>query len=127
MSTMRDDTRSPAWVPTTAVFGARLALIRQHEGWNIKEAALACRIPEASWRSWENGARPREYDSVCRLIAERTACDFYWLLAGDTGPGGSSFHGAESGKVLPRPDSNREPAGYRTDYAELQTSNLQAA
>ncbi len=41
------------WVPDTSTFGARLALVRQRMGWNLKEAALACQLPQGSWREWE--------------------------------------------------------------------------
>lgn len=83
------DTASDApvgtWVPSTEQFGARLALVRQSQHWNIKEAALACGIPEASWRSWEKGAKPRDMVEVCHDIADRTGVDFYWLIAGPSG------------------------------------------
>ncbi len=50
--------------------------------WNIKEAARECGIPPASWGSWENGAMPHRYTEKCRLIAERTGCDYGWLVLG---------------------------------------------
>jgi transcriptional regulator with XRE-family HTH domain len=70
------------WTVDDGTFGARLALIRQRMQWNIKEAARECGIPAASWGTWENGAMPRRYTEMCRLIAERTGCDYGWLLAG---------------------------------------------
>lgn len=59
-------------------------MVRQRMGWgNVKEAALACGVPVESWRNWErDGARPRNLVDVAEQIAERTGCDFYWLLVG---------------------------------------------
>lgn len=72
-----------AWVPTDETFAARLALVRWRMGWNIKEAALACGVPTASWRLWElEHAQPRRLIEVATLISKRTGCDFGWLLAG---------------------------------------------
>lgn len=70
------------WTVDDSEFGARLALVRQQMKWNIKEAARECGIPAASWGTWENGAMPRRYTEMCRLIARRTGCDYAWLLDG---------------------------------------------
>lgn len=78
------------WTVDDSTFGARLALVRQRMSWNIKQAARECGIPAASWGSWENGALPRDYTMKCRLIAERTGCDYGWLL---DGPGLSAGEG----------------------------------
>lgn len=73
----------PAWVPGTATFGSRLAMLRQIMGWNMKEAALACGIPPASWRQWEiMGSLPRNVVTVSQQIADYTAVDGLWLLTG---------------------------------------------
>jgi transcriptional regulator with XRE-family HTH domain len=70
------------WVPELT-FGARLALIRQRYGWNVKEAAIACRLPVQSWRGWERDhMQPRRYIEVCRIIAEATGADYDWVLDG---------------------------------------------
>lgn len=73
------------WVPSDT-FAARLALIRQHlGGWNVKKAADYCGIDDQSWRNWEAGkGHPRDYEHVCRKIAEATGCDRKWLAAGGT-------------------------------------------
>jgi transcriptional regulator with XRE-family HTH domain len=64
-------------------FGARLALIRQHYGWNVKQAAIACQLPVQSWRGWERDhMQPRRYIEVCRMIAEATGASYDWLLDG---------------------------------------------
>ncbi len=73
---------SSGWTVDDSEFGARLALVRQRMGWNIKEAARECGIPAASWGTWENGAMPRRYTEMCRLIADRTGCDYGWLVLG---------------------------------------------
>lgn len=70
------------WTVDDSTFGARLALIRQRMQWNLKEAARECGIPAATWGLWENGAMPRRYTEMCRLIANRTGCDYLWLLDG---------------------------------------------
>ena len=88
--------------PTLETFGARLALIRWDRGLNMKEAATVCGIAPATWRSWElDGMQPRDYLAMCRLIADRLGVDLQWLVFG---PGDD---------LLPRLDSNQEPAGYR--------------
>jgi transcriptional regulator with XRE-family HTH domain len=64
-------------------FGSRLALVRQHMGWNLKEAADMCAIPPESWRRWERDHRlPRGYVDVCRAIASATGASYDWLLDG---------------------------------------------
>lgn len=71
------------WRVDDSSFGARLALIRQRMDWNLKEAALACDVPAASWTNWERrGADPRALLAVVRRIADRTGCDYLWLLVG---------------------------------------------
>lgn len=71
------------WVPRDT-FAARLALVRQWlGGWNVKRAATLCEIDDQSWRNWEAGAsRPRDYETICARIADRTGCDLRWLMAG---------------------------------------------
>jgi len=82
--TLRSMTTNPDfWVPAIESFGVRLVLVRHQMGWNAKEAALACGIAAQSWREWEqSGRRPRDYEGVCRQIAERTKCDLIWLMTG---------------------------------------------
>lgn len=74
---------SDDWVPRDT-FGARLALVRQTlGGWNVKRAADACGVDDQSWRNWEAGkGTPRDYEMVCRKIADATGCDYRWLMAG---------------------------------------------
>jgi transcriptional regulator with XRE-family HTH domain len=80
------------WVPELT-FGARLALIRQRYGWNVKEAAIACRLPVQSWRGWERDhTQPRRYLEVCRTIAEATGASYDWLLDGRRFPSPRSAH-----------------------------------
>jgi hypothetical protein len=72
------------WIPDDNAFGARLALIRQRMGWgNVKEAATACGLPTESWRTWErDGVEPRGLLRVAKQIADRTGCDYGWLVGG---------------------------------------------
>lgn len=78
------NTASAAWIPDDSTFGARLALIRQRMAWgNVKEAAEACGIPVQSWRTWErDGVEPRGLTRIARQVAERTGCDYGWLVGG---------------------------------------------
>lgn len=78
------------WTANDATFGARLALIRQHQRWgNLKEAAIACGIPVESWRAWErDSVLPRRYLDICAQIAAATGCDYGWLV--DRRPSGAS-------------------------------------
>jgi hypothetical protein len=47
---------------------------------NVRQAAIACDFPPASWRNWEHYGRvPREYVAVCRKIANVTGVDLAWL------------------------------------------------
>lgn len=82
------------WVPQET-FVERLFLVRARMGWNRKEAALACGIPYATWRTWEvGGSHPADFESTCRKIASGSGCDLYWLMTGQVserpGPGGLS-------------------------------------
>ena len=77
MSTLRD------WIPSTSDFAARLVLVRHEMGWNLKEAALACGVKPQSWREWElENRKPRDYEGVCRQIAESSGCNLGWLMMG---------------------------------------------
>ena len=74
------------WTVNDSTFGARLALIRQHMDWNLKEAALACNVPAQTWTNWERkGQDPQRLHAVVRQIADRSGCDYLWLLAGPEG------------------------------------------
>src|SRR6185295_7276297 len=70
------------WIPDDDSFGARLALVRWRMAWNMKEAALACGVPAASWRLWEQSAMPRNFIDIARRISDRTGCDYGWLVGG---------------------------------------------
>lgn len=71
------------WVPELT-FPARLAVVRNRMGWNAKEAALACGLPAQSWRNWEAGKRPQDYEAICKKIHERTGCNLPWLMGSVT-------------------------------------------
>jgi transcriptional regulator with XRE-family HTH domain len=77
--------------PDDSTFGARLALIRQAKGWNVKEAAVACDLPGQSWRRWEQGPTvPRGYLATCRRIALAASVDLAWLVGVDDEEGKAS-------------------------------------
>lgn len=124
--------------PSLDSFGARLAIIRWAMGWNFKEAGLACRLPQASWREWELAGRiPRNLVEIAAAISEATGFDDYWIMTGHDhkqggGPDGQPLgpsHDPNGGLPettknprpqgpgdkdggLPRLDSNQEPFGY---------------
>lgn len=72
------------WIPKDT-FGARLALVRQHMGWNVKEAGEACDITPNSWSNWEHGRKPRDLHDVARTIADASGCSYRWLMLGSGG------------------------------------------
>ncbi len=84
MTSPQTTARSTGWTPDDSTFGARLALVRQRMGWgNVKEAATECGLPPESWRTWErDNVVPRRVVEIAALIAEKTGCDYGWLLAG---------------------------------------------
>lgn len=94
-----------AWTPDDATFGARLALVRQRKAWgNVKQAALACRVPAESWRTWErDGVVPqgRHYFKICEKIAAATGCDYGWLV--DRRPTGSCVSSGWRRRRVARP------------------------
>lgn len=72
-----------AWVPDLGSYGARLALVRQHMGWNMKEAARECGLPQNSWLGWEStGHNPRDFVRVSEAISKRTGATVDGLLPG---------------------------------------------
>lgn len=74
--------RGEKWIPEDT-FGARLALIRQRNGWNHVQAAAACDINDETWRKWEKtGRSPQDLYNVVRKISDATGCDYDWLLRG---------------------------------------------
>lgn len=69
------------WVPEDT-FGARLALIRQRNGWNTIEAARVCGLNDQSWRNWEAGTMPRNEQRTAAKIAKASGASYTWLLTG---------------------------------------------
>jgi hypothetical protein len=70
------------WVPEDT-FGGRLAVLRQHFGWNVKQAADHCGILGENWRRWEKtGSTPRGIYEIVDQIVKATGVDRTWLLAG---------------------------------------------
>jgi transcriptional regulator with XRE-family HTH domain len=70
------------WVPEDT-WGARLALVRQHMGWNYEQAGKACDIEPETWRQWEKrGRSPRKIHEIARRIASVSGANYVWLMAG---------------------------------------------
>ncbi len=70
------------WVPRDT-FAARLALVRAELGGsNMKRTAEMCGVNPESWRQWESGHKPRDYEAVCTKIANAVGCDYRWLMVG---------------------------------------------
>jgi transcriptional regulator with XRE-family HTH domain len=102
MTALQEETQ--AWVPDVSQFSSRLAILRHAMGWNGKEAALACKVAAQSWREWEDGRHPRDYEGACHKIADRTGCDYIWLMTGFIRP--------DTPLLLPRLDPTAKPTGY---------------
>jgi hypothetical protein len=106
------------WVPELT-FGARLALIRHHNGWNIKEAATACGLPPQSWRGWEiQGHEPHRRTTIAMTIATRTGCDYLWLVHGPSRGGAvpSSAYVGTRVLVTAGRSTHAGPSGHPGDY-----------
>ncbi len=71
-----------AWVPSTADFATRLAMVRQRMGWNLKEAAVECDLGVNDWARWEGGMMPRNFTEAVMHISARTGVDMFWLMTG---------------------------------------------
>lgn len=87
------------WIPDTATFGARLALVRWRMGWNLKEAERECHLTQNTWSGYEAGKEPRRFVEVVNRIVLRTSVDKIWLMTGEGSP---------------EPSAPQEPA--TTDY-----------
>lgn len=76
----------PGWVPDTADFGARLALVRWRLGWNVREAERECNISQNLWSNWEHGSMPRNLIEVVNRVVLRTGVNRVWLMTGEGSP-----------------------------------------
>jgi len=83
---MNTTTLEKKWIPDTAQFGARLALVRWKMRWNLKEASLECGLTQNSWQNWEEGAQPRNYMDAVDRIVKRTQVSRMWLMMGEGKP-----------------------------------------
>ena len=107
MALYDSDTAEEAWVPEDT-FGSRLAQIRQRLGLNTARAAERCSLSDESWRQWEKGSRPRDYEATCRQIAAQTGCSLAWLMSGDQnwklmmGPDLQLVHGRGTKRTMDR-------------------------
>lgn len=81
---MADASTGDPMVPPNT-FGVRLAMLRAWRGWNVKQAADHCDIPEQSWHNWEAGKSPQKIHEKAKRIADRAPCDYVWLVSGMEG------------------------------------------
>jgi transcriptional regulator with XRE-family HTH domain len=107
MSELASRTPETPVILDASEFGARLALVRWHMGWNISEAEKACGISQNTWANWEKGSRPRDFQKATESIAEKASVDLVWLMTGQAYP-------ARPVVKLPHLDSNQEPIGSQS-------------
>ncbi len=82
--------------------------------WNLKEAALACNVPQGSWREWELFDRvPRNLVEVAGKISARTGYDDYWIMTGN-----QKAPVNDGGQERARRDSNPQPSVLETGAPE---------
>ena len=113
------------WIPRDDTFGARLALVRQRFGWNLKEASLACGLPQNAWLEWESKGRvPRNFAQVAEQISDATGADDYWLMTGRTR---EDLPSGPNGGPSPLSDSNRRPPLYIVGGSGLDNAEWPAA
>ncbi len=94
-----------AWIPTTATFAARLALVRHRMGWNLKEAATECGLAMNAWARFEDGIAPRNLIETVDKISARTGVDRFWLTFGEPNPGERSSQDLQPTEYLCVPDA----------------------
>ena len=75
-----------SWIPDSSTFGARLALVRWHMGWNIAEAERECQLSQNTWGGYEKGHNPRYFVEVVNRIVLRTRVNKVWLMTGEGSP-----------------------------------------
>lgn len=83
---MTNASTQPNWIPATDTFGARLALVRWHMGWNIAEAERECALTQNTWAGYESGREPRRYVEIVNRIVLRTSVNKIWLMTGEGSP-----------------------------------------
>jgi transcriptional regulator with XRE-family HTH domain len=114
--------RGTSWVPTVDTFGARLALLRHHMGWNAAEAARECGIPVATWRDWETrGQLPRNIRQAALQINAATGAHLVWLQGFDVHERRPRTHfkanriDTQEKALRARRDSNSQPSDPKVD------------
>lgn len=117
MTTTHGERTLTGWTANDSSFGARLALIRQRMKWgNVKEAAVACGLPVESWRTWErDSVTPRRIVEIASVIADRTGCDYIWLLTGNGGGQNGTQGGTRVTVAYPHRATTRPPGRASTD------------
>jgi transcriptional regulator with XRE-family HTH domain len=87
-------------------------------GMTVQEMADYLGVVRATASNWINGHTPPSKQSL-RLWALRTGVDFDWLQTGENPHQATPDEGAV---VLPRLDSNQQPAGYRPEQGPWATT-----
>ncbi len=115
MTQAPEQSTAKGWMPDDSTFGARLALVRQRMQWgNVREAAVACGIPAESWRTWErDGVVPRRIVEMSSLIANRTGCDYDWLLSGPRRTSGPASVSVRNPHMAIRSPITHTPSHHR--------------
>ncbi len=95
-------------------FPIRLAVVRAVMGWNYDQAARATGIGSETWRTWEKGRRRcSDITTVAQQIAAVTGLSIEWLVLGGPLASPPRPEGTVT-DLLPRLDSNQQPADYET-------------
>ncbi|HEY9413144.1 MAG TPA: helix-turn-helix transcriptional regulator [Pseudonocardia sp.] len=87
-------------------------------GLTVQEMADYLGVTRTTASNWINGKVPPSKQSK-RLWALRTGVSFEWL---ETGENPHQLVADEGAEVLPRLDSNQQPAGYRPEPWPLATT-----
>jgi transcriptional regulator with XRE-family HTH domain len=69
------------WIPVDT-FGTRLYSVRRQLNLTVEEAAKRTGIPDATWSTWERGAKPRNMGGAVAKIALALGCSRDWLMWG---------------------------------------------
>lgn len=95
-------------------------MLRAWRGWNVKQAAEHCAIPEQSWHNWEAGKSPQKIHEKAKKIADRAPCDYVWLVSGMEGRQTRSETSRKAGRGALSLASSRE----KPDARFKETANI---
>lgn len=69
------------WIPADT-FGSRLYHLRRELGLTVEQAAERASLSDATWSTWERGAKPRDMSTVVAKIALAFGVNRDWLMWG---------------------------------------------